>query len=53
MSRAWISPFLEAQAAELNSSENTLQAYGLDLMDVGAFLATRGQDFATATREDL
>ncbi len=53
MSRAWISPFLEAQAAELNASENTLQAYGRDLMDVDDFLTARGQDFATATREDL
>ena len=53
MSRAWISPFLEAQAAELNASENTLLAYGRDLMDVDVFLQTRGRDFANALREDL
>jgi len=50
---SWISPFLEAQAAELNAAENTLLAYGRDLMDVEGWLADRGKGFDTATRGDI
>lgn len=46
----WISTFLDAQAAELDASENTLQAYGRDLLDFAGFLAAKNQDFASATR---
>ena len=50
---SWISPFLEAQAAELNAAENTLLAYGRDLMDVEGWLAGQGKGFDTATRGDI
>ncbi len=53
MSHGWISPFLEAQAAELNASENTLLAYGRDLKDVATYLTDKGLDFETASRADL
>lgn len=53
MTAAWISPFLEAQAAELNAAENTLLAYGRDLRDASDWLAARGIGFDTATRADL
>lgn len=53
MTAAWISPFLEAQAAELNAAENTLLAYGRDLRDACDWLAARGIGFDTATRADL
>ncbi|MBT2132124.1 site-specific tyrosine recombinase XerD [Aliiroseovarius lamellibrachiae] len=47
----WISAFLDAQAAELDASENTLLAYGRDLK---AFSDHLGQtDFANAVREDI
>lgn len=53
MTAAWISPFLEAQAAELNAAENTLLAYGRDLIDACDWLAARGLGFDTATRADI
>lgn len=53
MSAEWISPFLEAQAAELNAAENTLLAYGRDLKDAAGWLAARGTDFDAASRADL
>jgi integrase/recombinase XerD len=53
MTAAWISPFLEAQAAELNAAENTLLAYGRDLRDACDWLAARGIGFDIATRADL
>ena len=53
MSAAWIPPFLEAQAAELNAAENTLLAYGRDLKDASDWLAARGLGFDSATRADL
>jgi integrase/recombinase XerD len=53
MSLGWISPFLEAQAAELNAAENTLLAYGRDLRQLADWLAARGTDFASATRADI
>jgi len=53
MSSGWISPFLEAQAAELNAAENTLLAYGRDLLDVESWLAAKASGFATATRAEI
>ncbi|SDX10822.1 site-specific tyrosine recombinase XerD [Litoreibacter albidus] len=52
MSR-WIQTFLDAQAAELDASENTLLAYGRDLMDFGGWLAARGPTFGSASRADV
>ncbi|MDU8929804.1 site-specific tyrosine recombinase XerD [Alisedimentitalea sp. MJ-SS2] len=49
----WISPFLEAQAAELGAAENTLLAYGRDLMDFDSWLTGRGGDVAAAKRDDI
>lgn len=40
----WISTFLEAQAAELDASQNTLLAYGRDLKVFAAFLGKDGFD---------
>jgi integrase/recombinase XerD len=53
MSRDWISPFLDAQAAELNAAENTLLAYGRDLVHFDDWLARQGRDFSTASRADI
>lgn len=53
MSLGWISPFLEAQAAEVNAAENTLLAYGRDLRSAAEWLDAHDSDFAQATREDL
>ena len=53
MSRDWISPFLDAQAAELNAAENTLLAYGRDLVHFDDWLARQGHDFSTASRADI
>ncbi|WP_090214615.1 site-specific tyrosine recombinase XerD [Litoreibacter janthinus] len=52
MSR-WIETFLDAQSAELDASENTLLAYGRDLIDFSGWLSDRGQTFETATRADV
>ncbi|WP_281857652.1 site-specific tyrosine recombinase XerD [Litoreibacter halocynthiae] len=52
MSR-WIETFLDAQAAELDASENTLLAYGRDLIDFAAWLSDRGPSFETASRADV
>jgi integrase/recombinase XerD len=49
----WISTFLEAQAAELDAARNTQLAYGRDLLDFAGWLARRGSDFATVSREDV
>ncbi|AWB48573.1 recombinase XerD [Gemmobacter aquarius] len=46
----WISTFLAASAAELDAARNTQLAYGRDLKDFAAWLAHRGQSFATADR---
>lgn len=53
MTADWISPFLEAQAAELNAAENTLLAYGRDLRDARDWLSARGHGFDTATQADI
>lgn len=49
----WVSAFLDAQAAELGASQNTLMAYARDLDDFGNWLADRGNDFATASQQDV
>lgn len=46
----WISAFLEAQAAELDASQNTLLAYGRDLKDFAGYLDRKGQSFGKADR---
>ena len=49
----WISPFLEAQMAERDASDNTQSAYGRDLLDFADWLTDKGQDFARASRGDI
>jgi integrase/recombinase XerD len=49
----WISTFLEAQAAELDTARNTRLAYGRDLSDFAGWLGAKGADFATASRADV
>jgi integrase/recombinase XerD len=49
----WISTFLEAQAAELDTARNTRLAYGRDLLDFAGWLVRKGADFATASRDDV
>ncbi|MEP5759653.1 MAG: site-specific tyrosine recombinase XerD [Litoreibacter sp.] len=49
----WISTFLDAQAAELDASQNTQLAYGRDLIDFGEWLADQSTDFQTAARSDV
>lgn len=49
----WISAFLEAQAAERDAARNTRLAYGRDLKDFAAWLDRRGQDFASASRQQV
>ena len=49
----WISQFLEAQAAEMDASENTLLAYGRDLKDAAAFFAGRLGGFGKASKADV
>ncbi|PQO22464.1 recombinase XerD [Rhodobacteraceae bacterium WD3A24] len=54
---AWLSAFLDAQAAELGAAHNTLLAYGRDLTDFTGWLAGRGRTagaaLPTASREDI
>ncbi len=50
---AWISLFLEAQAAELDASENTRLAYGRDLKAAAEYLGRQGKTFAEATQADI
>lgn len=49
----WISRFLDAQGAELDAAENTLQAYGRDLKDFAGWLTDQGLDFTTVARSDV
>ena len=48
MARGQISAFLEAHAAELAASENTLLAYGRDLTHFADWLGDRNRDLDTA-----
>ena len=50
MSLKWISSFLDAQAADLGSARNTLEAYGRDLKDFLMFLELKESSFKTASR---
>lgn len=47
----WISSFLEAQAAELAASENTLLAYGRDLKSFAEHIDPK--EFSNVTRDDI
>ncbi|MEO0402378.1 MAG: site-specific tyrosine recombinase XerD [Pseudomonadota bacterium] len=49
----WISTFLDAQAAELGASRNTLLAYGRDLKDIDAWLTRKNIELSTATQNDV
>ncbi|WP_051153738.1 site-specific tyrosine recombinase XerD [Litoreibacter arenae] len=49
----WVETFLDAQAAELDASENTLLAYGRDLIDFAGWLTDRGRSFDSAARSDV
>ena len=49
----WISAFLDAQAAERDAATNTRLAYGRDLIDFSGWLARRGSDFASASRDQV
>jgi integrase/recombinase XerD len=49
----WISTFLQAQAAELDTARNTRLAYGRDLKDYAAWLTRQGTDFAGADRAQV
>ena len=49
----WIESFLEAQAAELDASENTRLAYGRDLIDAADWLERKSQSFQTASRDQI
>ncbi|WP_407496549.1 site-specific tyrosine recombinase XerD [Pseudooceanicola sp. MF1-13] len=49
----WISTFLDAQAAEAGSSQNTLLAYGRDLKDYADWLDRKGHGIDGASRTDV
>lgn len=53
MSAYQIDTFLEAQAAELNASENTRLAYARDLMDFSAFQSAKGTSLIRAQRDQI
>lgn len=53
MSRRWTALFLEAQAAELGASENTLAAYARDLDSFATWLGETGRDPATVDRAGI
>jgi len=48
-----ISAFLDAQAAELGASENTLLAYARDLRKFAEWIADRGGEVLNASKEDI
>ena len=51
MQTNWIERFLEAISAERDASENTIEAYGRDLMVFSDFL--NNKSFSTVSREDI
>ena len=51
LSHRWISTFLDAQAAESGAAQNTLLAYGRDLVDYADWLAHRGHEMDAADRQ--
>jgi len=53
MTVTWIQAFIEAQAAELDASDNTQLAYARDLKSFHEFLSARGLDFASTAQRDI
>ena len=49
----WAEAFLEMMSVERAAAANTLRAYGRDLEDASAFLASRGLTLASAGAEDV
>ena len=49
----WISTFLDAQAAELGASRNTLLAYGRDLKDFATWLERCNVTIGSTSRDDI
>ena len=49
----WITTFLDAARAERGAAQNTVLAYGRDLLDFAAFCRARPAAFDTLTREDI
>ncbi|RYF97498.1 MAG: site-specific tyrosine recombinase XerD [Caulobacteraceae bacterium] len=49
----WVEAFLEMMSVERASAKNTLTAYGKDLADAQAFLASRSNSLAQASAEDV
>ena len=49
----WVEAFLEMMSVERASAQNTLTAYGKDLADAQAFLASRSNSLAQASAEDV
>ena len=49
----WLERYLEAIQAERDASRNTILSYARDLNDFAAFLAARGQDYASACRGEI
>ena len=49
----WISTFLDAQAAELGASRNTLLAYGRDLKDFATWLERSNVTIGSTSRDDI
>ena len=53
MTEPWISPFLDARAAETGAAQNTLLAYARDLEDFAAWLRRKGGTFQTAAQAQI
>lgn len=51
--KQWISIFLDAQASELAAAQNTLLAYGRDLLDFYAYLKKSKQDFSSCAQNNI
>ncbi len=49
----WIATFLDAQAADLGATRNTLLAYGRDLRDFAGWATRQGTDFAAVVQEQI
>lgn len=49
----WVEAFLEMMSVERASAKNTLTAYGKDLADAQAFLASRSNGLAQASADDV
>ncbi|MDQ2092739.1 site-specific tyrosine recombinase XerD [Rhodalgimonas zhirmunskyi] len=50
---SWVPAFLDAQAAELGSAENTILSYARDLEDFTGWLSHQGASEAAATRDQI